>query len=114
MCRFFFNSFFPYPALEERLSKQHREVESERQLLQTLVGRLEAHLIQQSRTAETERWNLQQETARLRAGEQALEVERTEFLARMEEQRRALAESKVRRSNALKTRSSSTLVCLQY
>lgn len=83
------------PALEERLSKQQKETEIERQLLQVLVGKLEAHLSQQSRLMEGERWALQQETTRLRAREQALEQERITSLAKLEDERRALAETKV-------------------
>lgn len=59
------------------------------------MGKLEAHLSQQSRLMEGERWSLQQETTRLRAREQALEQERSTSLAKLEDERRALAETKV-------------------
>ena len=83
-------------ALEERLSKQYRDLESERELLRSLAGRLETHLCQQSQAVETEKWSVQQERVRLRAGERALQEERNSSLARLEEERRSLAESKVR------------------
>ena len=82
--------------MEERLSRQQKEIESERRLLQAVVGKLEAHLSQQTKHLESERWALQQETARVRAREQALEEERATSHARLEEGKRVLAESKVR------------------
>ena len=85
-----------YAALEERLSKQYRDMESERELLRSLAGRLETHLREQTQAVERERWSVQQEMARLRAGEKALEEERSNSLVRLEQERRDITESKVR------------------
>lgn len=71
-------------------------MESERELLRSLASRLESQLCQQTQAVESERWNVQQETARLRAAERALEEEKKLSLARLEEQKRHLTESKVR------------------
>ena len=83
-------------ALEERLGKQYREVESHRELLRSVVGRLETHLRQQAQSLEGERWSLQQESARVKAAERALEEQRHTLLARLEEERRDMTDSKVR------------------
>ena len=88
--------FFANAALEERLSKQCRDMDSERELLRSLAGRLETHLREQTQAVERERWSLQQEMARFRAGEKALEEERSNSLARLEQERRDIVESKVR------------------
>ena len=88
-------SFSLLTALEERLGRQYRDVESSRELLASLVGRLEAHLSQGTQTLEGERWSLQQESARVKAAERALEEQRSSLLARLEEERRELTDSKV-------------------
>ena len=88
-------------ALEERLGKQYREVESHRELLRSVVGRLETHLSQQAQSLEGERWSLQQESARVKAAERALEEQRNTLLARLEEERREITDSKVRKILAM-------------
>ena len=82
-------------ALEERLSKEYRDMESERELLRSLASRLESQLSQQSQAVEQEKWQLQQERTKLRAGERALEEERASSLARLDQERRDLTKSKV-------------------
>ena len=87
---------FTHTVLEERLSKQYRDMESERGVLRSLAGRLESQLSEKTQAIERERWSVQQEMARLRAGEKALEEERSRSLARIEQEKRDLIESKVR------------------
>ena len=70
-------------------------MESERELLRSLAGRLEAHLSQQTQAVESERWGIEQERAKLKAEERAFEEKRATSLARLEQDRRELMESKV-------------------
>lgn len=85
-------------AHEDRLSKQYRDMESERDLLRSLTNKLEAHLTQQTQAMEEERWAIQQERARLKAGEKALEEEKRSFLSRLDQERRDLVQTKVNKS----------------
>ncbi len=106
---------FVYSVLEDRLSRQQVENKQERERLQTLVAKLEAHISQQGRQIEQvgllqfltvsllswvrgvlqERWQLQQETSRLKAKQTAFEEERSAFLRRIEEEREQLQQAKV-------------------
>lgn len=88
--------------LEDRLSKQCRDVESERELLRSLASRLDSQLTQQTQTMEQERWSLQQDSARVKAAERALEEQRSVQLARLEQEKREMIESKVREMVLLK------------
>ena len=84
-------------ALEERLDKQYRDMESQRQLLRSVASQLETYLSQQTQSLEQERWSFQQESARLKAAERALGEERDSQLKRLEQERREMTDSKVRK-----------------
>ncbi len=61
--------------------------ETERERLQSLVAKLEAHVSQESRSVEQERWQLQQQASRLKAQQTAFQEERAASLGRTEEDR---------------------------
>ena len=82
-------------AMEQRLNKQYRDIASERDLLRSLAARLEAHLTHLTQTTERERWVVQEDTVRLRAAERALEEQRTNSLAQLDQERRDMTDSKV-------------------
>ena len=62
------------------------------------MAKLEAHLSQRTQELERERWQIQQDSARLRARETSLEKERVTSLAKLEDERRMRAETKVFRN----------------
>lgn len=66
---------------------QQAENDAERERLQSLVGKLEAHISQQTRSMEQERWQQQQEATRLKAKQAAFREEKSSALSRMEEER---------------------------
>ncbi|XP_021344139.1 fas-binding factor 1 homolog, partial [Mizuhopecten yessoensis] len=62
--------------LQERLTKQQEDNDSERQRLNELTNRLEAQLREQNRQMDEERWKAKQEHNRLHSLQVALEEER--------------------------------------
>ncbi len=66
---------------------QQAENDAERERLQSLVAKLEAHISQQGRSMEQERWQQQQDAGRLKAQQAAFHEEKSNGLARLEEER---------------------------
>ncbi|XP_032472975.1 fas-binding factor 1 isoform X2 [Phocoena sinus] len=63
-------------ALQERLSRQQRDMEEERSRLQEVIGKMEARLGEQSRLLEQERWRVNAEQSKAESAQRALEEQR--------------------------------------
>nr|XP_033702821.1 fas-binding factor 1 isoform X2 [Tursiops truncatus] len=63
-------------ALQERLSRQQRDMEEERGRLQEVIGKMEARLGEQSRLLEQERWRVNAEQSKAESAQRALEEQR--------------------------------------
>ncbi|XP_007454391.1 PREDICTED: fas-binding factor 1 [Lipotes vexillifer] len=63
-------------ALQERLSRQQRDMEEERSRLQEVIGKMEARLGEQSRLLEQERWRVNAEQSKAESRQRALEEQR--------------------------------------
>jgi len=74
--------------------KQKAENNSERDQLQSLIAKMEAHVSQQKKQIEQDRWQLQQDTGKLTAQQKAFEEERTSCLLKLETDRERLEQAK--------------------
>ncbi|XP_006869733.1 PREDICTED: fas-binding factor 1 [Chrysochloris asiatica] len=63
-------------ALQERLSRQHRDMEEERGRLQEVIVKMEARLGEQSRLLEQERWRVSAEQSKAESAQRCLEEQR--------------------------------------
>lgn len=71
--------------LEERLVSQQAGNEAERERLQGLVAKLEAHISQQTKSVEQERWQLQQQSVKLKAQQTSFHEERMATMSKLED-----------------------------
>ncbi|XP_068386154.1 fas-binding factor 1 isoform X3 [Eschrichtius robustus] len=81
-------------ALQERLSRQQRDMEEERSRLQEVIGKMEARLSEQSRLLEQERWRVNAEQSKAESAQRALEEQRKVMVQQMAMEREELERAK--------------------
>ncbi|XP_028340156.1 fas-binding factor 1 isoform X12 [Physeter macrocephalus] len=81
-------------ALQERLSRQQRDMEEERSRLQEVIGKMEARLSEQSRLLEQERWRVSAEQSKAESAQRALEEQRKVVAQQMAMEREELERAK--------------------
>ncbi|XP_044794527.2 fas-binding factor 1 isoform X3 [Bubalus bubalis] len=81
-------------ALQERLSRQQRDMEEERSRLQEVIGKMEARLGEQSRLLEQERWRVHAEQSKAEAAQRALEEQRKVMVQQIAMEREELERAK--------------------
>ncbi|KAF4012879.1 hypothetical protein G4228_003226 [Cervus hanglu yarkandensis] len=82
-------------ALQERLSRQQRDMEEERSRLQEVMGKMEARLGEQSRLLEQERWRVHAEQSKAESAQRALEEQRKVMVQQTAMEREELERAKV-------------------
>ncbi|XP_066876976.1 fas-binding factor 1 isoform X5 [Kogia breviceps] len=80
--------------LQERLSRQQRDMEEERSRLQEVIGKMEARLSEQSRLLEQERWRVSAEQSKAESAQRALEEQRKVVAQQMAMEREELERAK--------------------
>ncbi|KAM7232603.1 hypothetical protein CapIbe_017364 [Capra ibex] len=81
-------------ALQERLSRQQRDMEEERSQLQEVIGKMEARLGEQSRLLEQERWRVHAEQSKAESAQRALEEQRKVMVQQIAMEREELERAK--------------------
>ncbi|XP_061000768.1 fas-binding factor 1 isoform X1 [Dama dama] len=81
-------------ALQERLSRQQRDMEEERSRLQEVMGKMEARLGEQSRLLEQERWRVHAEQSKAESAQRALEEQRKVMVQQTAMEREELERAK--------------------
>ncbi|XP_065764651.1 fas-binding factor 1 isoform X6 [Muntiacus reevesi] len=81
-------------ALQERLSRQERDMEEERSRLQQVMGKMEARLGEQSRLLEQERWRMHAEQSKAESAQRALEEQRKVMVQQTAMEREELERAK--------------------
>uniref|UniRef100_A0A8C2XV16 Fas-binding factor 1 C-terminal domain-containing protein n=1 Tax=Capra hircus TaxID=9925 RepID=A0A8C2XV16_CAPHI len=81
-------------ALQERLSRQQRDMEEERSRLQEVIGKMEARLGEQSRLLEQERWRVHAEQSKAESAQRALEEQRKVMVQQIAMEREELERAK--------------------
>ncbi|XP_077019985.1 fas-binding factor 1 isoform X2 [Tamandua tetradactyla] len=81
-------------ALQERLGRQQRDMEEERNRLQEVIAKMEARLTEQSRLLEQERWRVTAEQSKAEATQHSLEEQRKVMVQQMAVEREELERAK--------------------
>ncbi|XP_057571359.1 fas-binding factor 1 isoform X9 [Hippopotamus amphibius kiboko] len=81
-------------ALQERLSRQQRDMEEERSQLQEVIGKMEARLSEQSRLLEQERWRVNAEQSKAASTQRALEEQKKVMVQQISMEREELERAK--------------------
>lgn len=81
-------------ALQERLSRQQRDMEEERSRFQEVIGKMEARLGEQSRLLEQERWRVHAEQSKAESAQRALEEQRKVMVQQIAMEREELERAK--------------------
>lgn len=81
-------------ALQERLSRQQRDMEEERSRLQEVIGKMEARLGEQSRLLEQERWRVHAEQSKAESAQRTLEEQRKVMVQQIAMEREELERAK--------------------
>nr|XP_031541624.1 fas-binding factor 1 isoform X10 [Vicugna pacos] len=80
--------------LQERLGRQQRDMEEERNRLQEVIGKMEARLSEQSRLLEQERWRVSAEQAKAESAQRTLEEQRKVMVQQITMEREELERAK--------------------
>ncbi|XP_031324977.1 fas-binding factor 1 isoform X3 [Camelus dromedarius] len=80
--------------LQERLGRQQRDMEEERNRLQEVIGKMEARLSEQSRLLEQERWRVSAEQSKAESAQRTLEEQRKVMVQQITMEREELERAK--------------------
>ncbi|XP_074199815.1 fas-binding factor 1 isoform X3 [Camelus bactrianus] len=80
--------------LQERLGRQQRDMEEERNRLQEVIGKMEARLSEQSRLLEQERWRVSAEQSKAESVQRTLEEQRKVMVQQITMEREELERAK--------------------
>ncbi|XP_044154813.1 fas-binding factor 1 [Bufo gargarizans] len=81
-------------ALQERLTRQHKDMEDERNNLRVIITNMETRLSEQSRLLEQERWRVSAEQAKVQSLQRSLEEEKRIMTHQMAMEREELERAK--------------------
>lgn len=81
-------------ALQERLGRQQRDMEEERNRLQEVIGKMEVRLSEQSRLLEQERWRVAAEKTKAESAQHTLEEQRKIMVQQIAMEREELERAK--------------------